>query len=81
MGASGMTTISFPAGLYTEVERVAQHLERTVSELLSDVVGRYLAEQRWRELQCYGQSRVRALGIEEGDLERLISESREERGE
>jgi metal-responsive CopG/Arc/MetJ family transcriptional regulator len=80
MATNGMTTVSVPQALLAEVEKLAQTQERTASDLVSDVMAKYLSEQRWRALQAYGRERARALGYTEDDVERLIAESRREHG-
>ena len=80
MAAIATTTISLPERLLVEIEGIARAQERTVSDLTSELLERYLREQEWRKLQAYGRERARALGIEEGDVDRLVAESRAERG-
>jgi metal-responsive CopG/Arc/MetJ family transcriptional regulator len=70
--------ISLPEPLFAEILSAAQAEHRSVDEVLTDAVTRYLEDRSWTNLLAYGVERVRALGIEESDIDRLISESRSE---
>jgi metal-responsive CopG/Arc/MetJ family transcriptional regulator len=69
-----------PVSLMAEVERVARAQERTVSQVLSEAVDRYLKDERWLKLKAYGRERARSLGFAEADVQRLIAETRQECG-
>jgi metal-responsive CopG/Arc/MetJ family transcriptional regulator len=70
--------ISLPEPLLSEIRSAAQSEHRSVDEVLADAVKRYLEERSWTTLLTYGKERAVALGIEESDTDRLISESRAE---
>jgi metal-responsive CopG/Arc/MetJ family transcriptional regulator len=70
--------ISLPEPLLSEIRSAAQLEHRSTEEVLADAVSRYLEERSWTNLLTYGQQRAAALGIEESDVDRLISESRAE---
>jgi len=70
--------ISLPEPLLAEVQRAAQAERRSVDELLTDAVKRYLDDRSWTSLLDYGSERANALRIRESDVDRLISESQSE---
>ena len=75
--AMGQTkNLSLPDGLQTEIEKVARAQERTVNEVLAEAVDRYIREEQWQTLKSYGRQKARERGIKEGDVLRLIAESR-----
>ena len=64
-----------------EVERVARAQERTVGQVLTEAVDRYLKDQQWQRLKAYGRERALARGLTDADVPRLIEESRLECGQ
>jgi predicted transcriptional regulator len=77
--AIGQTeNLSLPDGLQTEIEKVARAQERTVNEVLAEAVDCYIREKQWQGLKSYGRQKARERGIKEGDVLRLIEESRRE---
>ena len=78
MRTSKVTSLSLPPKLLREAERLARREGRTKSEFLREALRRYLADSRWRELQGFGRSQSRKLGMKESDLERLLQEYRTE---
>ena len=77
--ATGQTeNLSLPDGLQAEIEKVARAQERTVNEVLAEAVDRYIREEQWQTLKSYGRQKARERGIKEGDVLRLIAESRRE---
>ena len=73
--------ISLPEPLLAEIRRAAQAEHRSVDEVLSDAVKRYVEERSWAKLLGYGAERAKTLGVKESDIDRLIAESRaEQRG-
>ena len=79
MRTTKVTSLSLPPKLLREAERLARREGRTRSELLREALRRYVADSRWRELQEFGRSQSRKLGIKEPDVERLLQEYRTER--
>jgi metal-responsive CopG/Arc/MetJ family transcriptional regulator len=79
MRKTKVTSVSLPPKLLREAEKLARREGRTRSELLQEALRRYVAENRWRELQEFGRSQARKLGIEESEVERLIAEDRADR--
>ena len=74
-------SISLPPAMLREVKQLAEREGRTVSELFEDAVRRYLIQSQIHDLQSYGKQRSEDLGIDEGDVERLIHEYRRDRAE
>ncbi len=80
--ATGETQIpSIPVILMAEVEKVARAQEKTVGQVLTEAVDRYLKEEQWQRLKAYGRERALARGLTEADVPRLIEESRRECGQ
>jgi metal-responsive CopG/Arc/MetJ family transcriptional regulator len=77
MGATN--NISLPEPLLAEVQSAAEAEHRSVDEVLTDAVKRYIEERSWTRLLGYGAERAKALGVKESDINRLIAESRAER--
>ena len=71
-------TFSLPDDLRAEIEKVARAQDRTVNEVLAEAVDRYIKDKQWQGLKSYGRQKARELGIKEGDVPRLIAESRRE---
>ncbi len=70
--------LSLPEPLLAEIRRAAQAEHRTVDEVLTDAVKRYVEDRSWTKLLDYGAERAKTLGIGEFDINRLIAESRAE---
>jgi metal-responsive CopG/Arc/MetJ family transcriptional regulator len=84
MGAANndaANNISLPEPLLAEIRSAAQAEHRSVDEVLSDAVKRYVEERSWTKLLGYRAERAKALGVKESDIDRLIAQSRaEQRG-
>lgn len=78
MATSAGSNISLPEPLLAEIRSAAEAEDRTADEVLTDAVRRYLEDRSWTSLLTYGAERAKALGINECDIDRLISESRSE---
>ena len=76
MRTTRILSLSLPPDLIREAERVAKQEGRTKSELFREALRRYVEERRWRDLQRYGSSRVRRLGMNEAGVERAVQEFR-----
>ena len=70
--------ISLPEPLLAEIQIAARAEHRTVDEVLTDAVKRYVEERSWTKLLDYGAERAKTLGFKESDIDRLIAESRAE---
>jgi len=69
----------FPQALMNEVESVARAQQRSVREVVTEALERYIKEMQWQSLKAYGRERARMLGLTEADVSRLVAESRRER--
>ncbi len=76
MGAAN--NISLPEPLLAEIQSAARAEHRTVDEVLTDAVQRYVEDRSWTKLLDYGAEQAKALGVKEADVNRLIAESRAE---
>ena len=70
--------ISLPEPLLAEIRSAAQAEHRSVDEVLTDAVRRYIEERSWTKLLDYGAEQAKTLGVKESDIDRLIAESRAE---
>jgi hypothetical protein len=50
-----------------------------VDEVLSEAVDRYIRDKQWEAVKRYGVAKSRERGLTEGDVPRLVAESRAER--
>lgn len=70
-------TVSLPADLLREAQRVAKEETRTRSELIREALRQYLASRRWQRLRQWGAETAERLGLKtEADLQRLLDEVR-----
>jgi predicted transcriptional regulator len=58
---------------------LAEKENRTMSELVREALRHYERYRWWEETNAYGRARARALGIREGDVDRVIHEYRQEK--
>jgi len=66
-------TVSLPADLLRETQRVAKEESRTRSDLIRDALQQYLTSRRWRRLRQWGAETADRLGLKtEADLQRLL---------
>lgn len=75
---SATNNISVPEPLLEQIRSAAQAEHRSVDEVLTDAIKRYVEERSWAKLLNYGADRATALGVKESDIDRLIAESRTE---
>lgn len=71
-------TFSLPPGMADAVDEITREEGRTRSELLREALRRYIEDREWRQVFRYGERRSRELGIDPGDVERLVEEYRTE---
>lgn len=80
MRTSKVVSITLPPAMLTRAVRLAKREHRTMSELLREALRRYERDREWDEINAYGRSRARALGITEGDVAGIVKEYRREQG-
>jgi hypothetical protein len=61
-------TISLPAPMGREIQKVARAEGRTVSELLRETFRQYQARRRFQSLAAQGQKNTKRLGLTAEDL-------------
>jgi len=69
-------SLSLPADVVREAERLARLEGRTKTEVLREALRRYATEKRWRRLQRYGAGRARKAGLTGADVGRAVQEFR-----
>lgn len=62
-----------------ELEKIARARERTVKEVLAEVISRHVKDLQWQSLRSYGRAKAQERGIRPG-VQSLIAESRKEHG-
>lgn len=73
-------TVSLPADLLREAERLARAETRTRNDLIRDALRQYLASRRWQRLRQWGSETAERLGLRtDADLQRLLDKARTER--
>jgi hypothetical protein len=60
-------------------ERLAKSTNRSLSGVVREGLKRLASEQYWQEVQAFARPRAEALGITEGDVNRLVSEYRRQK--
>ena len=76
MAPREIKSLSLPARLRIEIEKVAKAQGCSVNDVLTEAVDRYLKDKPWTSLKQYGRQKAREGGIAEADVDRLIAESR-----
>jgi metal-responsive CopG/Arc/MetJ family transcriptional regulator len=69
-----------PPEMREAIEEVARTENRQPGELVEEAVRQYLKDRHWHSLVTYGQERAHSLSYQPSDVNRLIAESRSERG-
>lgn len=63
-------TVSLPADVLREIDRIAADMKLTRSEMLTGAARRFLlSEQRWREVQAVFAAAAKESGLREEDIE------------
>lgn len=73
------TKVLLSEELLREVREAAAAEQRSVDEVLTDAVRRYLNERKWQSLVESGSRRARDMGLTEDDVPRLVEEARRDR--
>ena len=73
MAATKPMTISLPANLLRETERLASAEAKTTTKLIEDALRQYVTSRRWQYLRQLGTETAKRLGLKtEADLERWL---------
>ena len=76
---AGSPNLDFlPEGLRSEIEKSASAQGRSVSEVVTEALDRYLRDQQWSRMKTNIRQRARVNGWTEDDVDRAIAESRAE---
>lgn len=70
--------LTLPDELVEVIVRTARAQGRAPEELVEDAVKRYISDNRWERLLSYGKRQAERLGYSEDDVERVITESRQQ---
>jgi predicted transcriptional regulator len=57
-------------------QSIAKRESRTMSELVREALRHYDRQTWWNEVNAYGRQQALDRGLNEGDVERLVQESR-----
>ena len=77
MAATKPMTISLPADLLRETQRVASVEATTPAKLVEVALRQYLTSRRWQRLRQWGTDTAKRLGLKsEADLERFLLRGR-----
>lgn len=70
-------TISLPANILRETERIAKEEVRTRTDVIRDALNQYVASRRWQRLREWGAQTAERLELKtEEDLQRLLDRVR-----
>ena len=69
-----IVSVSIPAQLVKELDRVCDLEHRNRSELYREALRQYLKLRRWHALREYSSAKVAAAGGRSVDVEKLIDE-------
>ena len=72
-------SVTLPPEMLSRAESLAKKENRTMSELVREALRQYERQRWWEETNAYGRDHAAALGIREGDVERLVHEHRQEK--
>ena len=72
MRTTKVISFTAPPKLEKQIKKACKDANMTKSELLREAVRRFLDEREWRELQKYGVSQAKKLGITESQVEDLV---------
>jgi CopG family transcriptional regulator/antitoxin EndoAI len=78
MRTSKVISIALPPAMLAQAERLAKREHRTISELFREALRRYQREREWDELNAYGRSKARELGIAESEVVGIVKNYRKE---
>jgi predicted transcriptional regulator len=76
-----IVNLSLPQETYKQVEKLAEQMEVSKSEILREALKRYVAsERRWQQIRKWGEETAKNMHIkDESDVDRIIHELRQER--
>ena len=69
-------SVTLPPEMLKRAQSIAKRESRTMSELVREALRHYDRQTWWEEVNAYGRRQAAARGLNEGDVERLVHESR-----
>ena len=69
-------SVTLPPEMLKRAQSIAKRESRTMSELVREALRHYDRQTWWDEVNAYGRQRARDHGVNEGDVERLVQETR-----
>ena len=78
MRTTKVLSITMPPEMLARAVALARRENRTMSELVREAVRQYERLRWWEETNAYGRARAQALGLDEGDVDRVIHEFRQQ---
>lgn len=77
MGRAMVASVSLPAEITKEIERLAKEEHRTKSGVVQEAIRQYLEMKKWQNLQTKLSHLARRHGVEtDGDVEKIVDEVR-----
>ena len=76
MRSTRTLSVTLPPEMLKRAQSIAKRESRTMSELVREALRHYDRQTAWDEINAYGRQRAKELGLHEGDVERLVHESR-----
>jgi CopG family transcriptional regulator/antitoxin EndoAI len=76
MRSTRTLSITLPPEMLKRAQSIAKRESRTMSELVREALRHYDRRAWWDEVNAYGRQRAEERGLREGDVERLVHESR-----
>ena len=74
-------TISLPANILRETERIAKEEVRTRTDVIREALNQYVASRRWQRLRQWGTQTAERLQLNtEEDLQNLLDRVRAQGG-
>lgn len=78
MTRTSTASISLPADISREVDRMARDMHKTKSGVVQDALRVYIEQRKWQALQFKLSAKARRLRIEsDDDIERIVDEVRQ----
>jgi predicted DNA-binding protein len=76
MRSTRTLSVTLPPEMLKRAQSIAKRESRTMSELVREALRHYDRWAWWDEVNAYGRERAKERGLREGDVDRLVHESR-----
>jgi CopG family transcriptional regulator / antitoxin EndoAI len=77
MRSTRTLSVTLPPEMLKRAQSIAKRESRTMSELIREALRHYDRQSWWDEANAYGRQRALDRGLTQGDVERVIDETRE----